>query len=124
MLHQHQDNLVILWTGGESNVTAVSSSENTRFILLDGTWQEARSMFRKIPQLQQLPRLSLQASAPSVYTLRKDFGWKDRFSEHASDTLLCTSEVAAELLQQSGNDEGASLLRRRLQDLQNGIPVD
>jgi DTW domain-containing protein YfiP/N-acetylglutamate synthase-like GNAT family acetyltransferase len=118
VLHEHQENLVLLWTGGESNVSAVSS-ENTRFLLLDGTWQEARSMFRKIPQLQQLPRLSLQASAPSVYTLRKDFGWKDRFSENACDTLLCTAEVVAELLHQSGNEEGATLLRGRLQDLQN-----
>jgi DTW domain-containing protein YfiP len=123
VLHQHQDNLILLWTGGESNLSAVPS-ENTRFLLLDGTWQEARSMFRKIPQLQQLPRLSLQASAPSVYTLRKDFGWKDRFSENACDTLLCTVEVAAELLQQSGNEEGASLLRGRLRDLQNGISID
>ena len=123
VLHQHQDNLVLLWTGGESNLPTLSS-ENTRFLLLDGTWQEARSMFRKIPQLQQLPRLSLQASAPSAYTLRQDFGWKDRFSENACDTLLCTAEVVAELLHQSGNEEGASLLRGRLQDLQNGMSVD
>jgi DTW domain-containing protein YfiP len=111
------DNPVLLWTGGSSNISHYPANNST-FVLLDGTWQEAQSMFRKIPFLQQLPRLSLEASAVSNYTLRQDFGWKARFVANENDTLLCTAEVAAELLDQSGNPAGGSFVRERLQDFQ------
>lgn len=109
--------LVLLWVGKDSNVSCYSPT-NCTFLLLDGTWQEAQNMFRKIPALQQLPRLSLEASAASNYTLRKNFGWKDRFALDEKDTLLCTAEVAAELLHQNDNQAGANLVRDRLQDFQ------
>ncbi len=55
------------------------------FVLLDGTWPEARKMFRKSPYLDHLPVLSLQGDQLSSYRLRHS-GRNDHF---------CTSEVAA-----------------------------
>ncbi|MES2532140.1 MAG: tRNA-uridine aminocarboxypropyltransferase [Pseudomonadota bacterium] len=55
------------------------------FILLDGTWSEARKMFGRSPYLDALPVLSLQPDRMSQYKLRRS-GRGDHF---------CTSEVAA-----------------------------
>jgi DTW domain-containing protein len=55
------------------------------FILLDGTWAEARKMFRRTPCLDHLPVLSLQPEQLSAYRLRRS-----RREDH-----FCTSEVAA-----------------------------
>ena len=120
VLNEYQDaNVVLLWTGGEANLPTVPSGTlTTHFLLLDGTWQEAQRMFRKIPQLRDLQRLSLQASAPSVYFLRQNFGWRERFSHNEDQTLLCTAEVGAELLQRLGNEPCATQVRNRLIDFQ------
>jgi DTW domain-containing protein YfiP len=55
------------------------------FILLDGTWAEARKMFGRSPCLDRLPVLSLQPEQLSRYKLRRS-----RRDDH-----FCTSEVAA-----------------------------
>ena len=55
------------------------------FVLLDGTWSEARKMFRKSPYLDKLPVLSLASDQISRYKLRRS-----RRDDH-----FCTSEVAA-----------------------------
>jgi hypothetical protein len=38
---------------------AYSLDKHATYILLDGTWQEARNMFRKCPSLHSLPRVAL-----------------------------------------------------------------
>ncbi|MDU4093870.1 MAG: tRNA-uridine aminocarboxypropyltransferase [Pantoea sp.] len=70
------------------------------FIMLDGTWTEARKMFRKSPWLDALPVMSLRLSTPSGYTLREAHG----AGQH------CTAEVAAELLRQAGDEAAAQAL--------------
>ncbi len=55
------------------------------FILLDGTWDEARKIFRKSPYLQNFPVLSLQPEHLSRYKLRRA----------QSEAHLCTAEVGA-----------------------------
>jgi DTW domain-containing protein YfiP len=55
------------------------------FVLLDGTWAEARKMFGRSPCLDGLPVLSLQPDRVSQYRLRRS-----RRDDH-----FCTSEVAA-----------------------------
>ncbi|CNI29968.1 MULTISPECIES: tRNA-uridine aminocarboxypropyltransferase [Yersinia] len=67
------------------------------FILLDGTWNEAKKMFRKSPYLAGLPVLSLNVSNTSDYLLRES----PRPEQH------CTVEVAAALLQQAGDIQAA-----------------
>ena len=63
------------------------------FILLDGTWAEARKMFGRSPCLDHLPVLSLQPEQISQYRLRRS-----RRDDH-----ICTSEVAALCLNLAGD---------------------
>ncbi|CAE1149207.1 tRNA-uridine aminocarboxypropyltransferase [Serratia sp. Tan611] len=74
-----------------------TSGKPPLFIMLDGTWSEARKMFRKSPYLNQFPVFSLDVAAASDYQLRE----ASRAEQH------CTAEVAAALLQQAGDDAAA-----------------
>lgn len=70
------------------------------FVLLDGTWSEARKMFRKSPYLDALPVLSLHPDQVSNYRLRRS----------ARETHFCTSEVAALCLALAGETHAADSL--------------
>ena len=70
------------------------------FVLLDGTWAEARKMFRKSPYLDRLPVLSLQPGTASNYRLRRS-SRADHF---------CTAEVAAQCLSLAGEPHAADTL--------------
>jgi DTW domain-containing protein YfiP len=48
-----------------------ATAKRPLFILLDGTWAEARKMFRKTPLLDALPVLHLQPDQVSAYRLRR-----------------------------------------------------
>ncbi|HVR49805.1 MAG TPA: tRNA-uridine aminocarboxypropyltransferase [Pseudorhodoferax sp.] len=74
------------------------------FILLDGTWAEARKMFGKSPYLATLPVLSLQPDRASEYKLRRS-----RRNDH-----FCTSEVAAMCLALAGEVRAAQTLEAYL----------
>lgn len=74
------------------------------FILLDGTWSEARKMFRKSPYLDHLPVLSLQSEQLSRYRLRRS----------NRDHHFCTAEVAALCLEQVGELHAAQTLEAYL----------
>ncbi len=60
------------------------------FVLLDGTWSQARKMLHRSPYLQGIPRMAIQPRAPSTYRLRCQ-----RCAQH-----LSTVEVAIALLEQ------------------------
>lgn len=70
------------------------------FVLLDGTWSEARKMFRKSPCLDALPVLSLHPDQVSNYRLRRS----------ARESHFCTSEVAALCLAMAGETHAAQSL--------------
>lgn len=70
------------------------------FILLDGTWSEARKMFSRSPYLNHMPVLSLAPATASQYRLRRS-----RCSEH-----FCTSEVAAQCLKLAGDTPAGTTL--------------
>jgi DTW domain-containing protein YfiP len=78
----------------------VSTHKRPLFILLDGTWAEARKMFSKSPYLTALPVLSLQPEGKSEYKLRRS-----RRDDH-----FCTSEVAALCLALAGEEAAAQTL--------------
>lgn len=63
------------------------------FILLDGTWPEARKMFRKSPYLDNIPLLSINDLAQKDYLLRVA----------AREDQHCTAEVAAAALMMAGD---------------------
>ena len=74
------------------------------FILLDGTWAEARKMFRRTPCLDHLPVLSLEPEQISQYRLRRS-----RRDDH-----FCTSEVAALCLNLAGDGIAGQVLEAYL----------
>lgn len=83
-----------------SGATATSIQKRPLFILLDGTWSEARKIFKKSPYLSHLPVLSLSPEQVSRYRLRRS----------KRDDHLCTAEVAALCLQQAGDNAAAEAL--------------
>lgn len=82
--------------------TPPTSGKPPLFIMLDGTWSEARKMFRKSPWLDNLPLMSLTLTTPSNYQLRQI---------HA-EGQHCTAEVATELLIQAGDSAAGQALRQ------------
>jgi DTW domain-containing protein YfiP len=79
------------------------------FVLLDGTWSEARKMARKSPYLDHLPVLSLQPEQLSRYRLRRSI----------RDEHLCTLEVAALCLALGGEPQAAEVLETYLDVFSN-----
>lgn len=79
-------------------VKAISSSRTQTkkplFILLDGSWREARRIFRKSPYLQQLPMLSFAASNPNDEQVQSRY----HLREASKNSHLATAEVAAKAL--------------------------
>ena len=70
------------------------------FIVLDGTWRQARRMFRHSDYLQHLPVISLETIRESSYGLRKAI----------HEGQLCTAEVAIALLEQMDDNQAATHL--------------
>lgn len=67
--------------------------ERPLFIIPDGTWRQARRIFRHSTYLQSLPVIEPEVAFSSQYRLRKSD------PEHH----LCTAEIAAALLMQLGD---------------------
>ena len=88
---------------------AAGPDKRPLFVLLDGTWSEARKIFRKSPYLDHFPVLSLQPVLPSTYRLRR--------SSHAHH--FCTSEVAALCLDLAGDRLAAQTLDAYLEVFSN-----
>lgn len=80
-------------------LTAVQSGKIPLFIMLDGTWREAKKMF-KSPYLTNLPVLGIQPEQGSSYQLR----------EAAHLHQLCTAEVAVEVLKLANDTTAAAAL--------------
>jgi tRNA-uridine aminocarboxypropyltransferase len=88
-------------------VTALAQDASGRrplFVLLDGTWSEARRAFRRSPCLDRLPVLGLAPEQLSRYRLRR--AWHEHH--------LCTAEVAALCLEIAGDAHAARVLEATL----------
>jgi len=70
------------------------------FIIIDGTWKEARKIFRRSPYLEKLPIISLVPDLKSKYDLRRG----------ASPGNLCTIETAIETLKLNEEIENAQIV--------------
>jgi DTW domain-containing protein YfiP len=70
------------------------------FILIDGTWKEARKILRKSDYLNKLPRISLEPNFKSQYDLRRG----------AAEGNLCTIEAAVEVLKISNEIENSLVI--------------
>ena len=88
-------------TAGDQNLPApppyvALPADRVRLVLLDATWRKSRKMLYLNPLLQALPRLALDAVAPSNYRIRK---------AHAPHQLS-SLEAAVHALAQLENDAG------------------
>jgi len=84
-----------------NEVPVLEPNKRPLFILLDGTWREAKKMFRRSPYLNKFPLLSINiASQNERYRVRKAI----------TDGQLATAEVAAQVLLSFGEDSNGQLL--------------
>jgi len=77
-----------------------ASGKIPAFIILDGTWKEARKIFRKSDFLNRLPIISIEANRASNYDLRRG----------AAQGNLCTIEAAIEILKMNGEMDPARVV--------------
>lgn len=77
-----------------------NTEKTPAFIIIDGTWKEARKIIRKSEYLKDLKLVSLNPCHKSQYDLRKGAGEGD----------LCTIESAVEILKLSGEIGNSKLI--------------
>jgi DTW domain-containing protein YfiP len=92
-------------------ITKVEQDEGKTplYIFLDGTWREAKKMFRKSPYLDDLPILSISPELLSEYQLR--------VAAHAHQ--LGTAEVACIVLEQNKERDAAQKLTEHFIDFRD-----
>jgi DTW domain-containing protein YfiP len=83
-----------------TKVEYVLTDKISAFIILDGTWKEARKIFRKSDFLRNLPIVSLEPNYTSNYDLRRG----------ATEGNLCTIEAAIEILKINGEIEISQII--------------
>ena len=84
----------------ESSIPSILKDKRPLFILLDGTWAQAKKMFRKSPYLDHFPVLSFAPEKLSQYIVRKA----------TKECQLATAEVASLVLDSLGETDNAHLL--------------
>lgn len=84
----------------------LENNKRPLFIMLDGSWREAKKMFRKSPYLNGLPVLSIDPQQ----LLGAAYLPKYQIRNSAKNNQLATAEVAAHVLATIGEDFNAQLL--------------
>lgn len=69
-------------------------------VLVDGTWDECRSMILRSPHLQAMPKITLQSCYTGAYQVRRA-PWTG---------ALCTAEAVGRLYTEMGVEKGERLL--------------
>ncbi len=89
-------NLVMVWPGEATEIP-----ENPTLVLLDGTWSQARRMYKRIPGLPDLPCLPLPAPDPTRMRMRNSTvpnGMSTLEAAAAALAILEGPEIAEPLL--------------------------
>lgn len=79
-------------------VEFVKSKKTPAFIIIDGTWNEAKKIFRKSPYLNEVPMLTLKPENNSSFILRRG----------VEEGSLCTIETSIEVLKMNGEKREAN----------------
>lgn len=97
--------VALVWPGpvDEEHGGTGDLSHINRFILIDGTWHEARKIYQRSPYLRKAQRVSLKPAGLSRYNLRKN----------QKEACLCTAECVIEILRATGKQEKADRLQER-----------
>lgn len=77
------------------------SDKTLAFVLLDGTWKEAKKILRKSDYLKGIPRISLEPNFKSEYNLRRG----------VEEGNLCTIEAAIEVIKLSNEIQNANVIK-------------
>lgn len=96
------EGVALVYPGSGDEINEDLSGIN-HFILIDGTWHEARKIYQRSPYLRKVRRISLKPTGKSLYNLRKN----------QKEACLCTAECVIEILQERGMAEYAERLRER-----------
>lgn len=89
-----------------NQVIEIKNNKRPLFIMLDGSWREAKKIFRKSPYLNNLPVLSIE---PQSF-IHADYLPKYQLRTSEKVNQLCTAEVAAQVLAVAGEFENAQIL--------------
>lgn len=95
--------VALVYPGGTADDDDGDLSDIRQFILIDGTWGEARKIHQRSPYLRKARRICLRPTGKSRYNLRKN----------QKEACLCTAECVIEILRSSGRIEQAELLQER-----------
>lgn len=98
----------------QASINTSANKSAPLFIILDGTWQEAKKMLNKSPWLQTLPKVVLLSEQTSNYRLRRN-------QEKGN---LCTCEVGINLLQQLNPQQDFSSLQQYFELFLNVYEAD
>lgn len=88
---------------GAVNESDCNLGNINQFIIIDGTWHEARKIHQRSPYLQNVRRICLTTGEKSVYNLRKN----------QKEACLCTAECVIEILRLAGEIVKADELQER-----------
>jgi hypothetical protein len=80
------------------------------FIMLDGSWREAKKMFRKSPYLANIPLLSFTPDNVDINNLSTEISSRYQIRKASVNNQLATAEVAARVLAMADEDRNATLL--------------
>lgn len=89
-----------------NSVPPLSSNKKPLFIMLDGSWREAKKMFRKSPYLNELPVLSIDLGTLAI----EDKASQYQIRKANVPNQLATAEVAAHILDLAGERDNAKKL--------------
>lgn len=89
------------------NKITLATGKRPLFIMLDGSWREAKKMFRRSPYLQDLPVVSFTPKTPEDSA---ELSSRYQIRLAANNTELATAEVAAQILSLAGEQTNADLL--------------
>ncbi|CAH2030104.1 tRNA-uridine aminocarboxypropyltransferase [Trichlorobacter ammonificans] len=87
---------------GRGDEPAADLSGISQFIIIDGTWHEARHIHQRSPYLQRARRVALKPGKASRYNLRKN----------QKEAGLCTAECVIEILRCLGENATAERLEQ------------
>ena len=91
-----------------NTVPELTPGKRPLFILLDGTWREAKKMFRKSPYLADFPVLSINLE--DQLHAGEDHSSRYRMRKAVADGQLATAEVAARVLASYGETDNGHLI--------------
>jgi len=109
-LNPHAGLLEEIETGGVALIYPGTTDEDdddltgiNHFVIIDGTWHEARKIHQRSPYLLKLRRVCLKPVGKSLYNLRKN----------QKEACLCTAECVIEILRTTGKTGEAERLLER-----------